>query len=176
METNYLIVPGYGNSGAAHWQTYFESVLPNCFRIQQKSWDKPLCHDWVSAIDAAVSEYNPETVVLVSHSLGGIAIAHWAHRFNKKIKGAMMVAPPDIDNPYQDLSLESFAPIPLVQFPFTSVLVARTNDHWTTQERSQVFANHWGSKLIFIGDAGHINAASGYGEWNDGVRILREAF
>lgn len=37
METNYLIVPGYGNSAAEHWQTYFESVLPNSFRVQQKS-------------------------------------------------------------------------------------------------------------------------------------------
>jgi predicted alpha/beta hydrolase family esterase len=28
--TNYLIIPGLGNSGPGHWQTYFEQVLPNC--------------------------------------------------------------------------------------------------------------------------------------------------
>ena len=132
MKTNYLIILGYGNSGAEHWQTYSESVLSNSFRVQQKSWDKPLCNDCVNTINDAVMQYDPETVVLVSHSMGGIAIAQWANRFNIKIKGAMMVAPPDLDNPFQDLSLESFAPIPLTQFPFPSILVASTNDHWTT--------------------------------------------
>ncbi|MBK8808856.1 MAG: alpha/beta hydrolase [Bacteroidales bacterium] len=29
---------------------------------------------------------NPETVILVAHSLGGIAIAHWALRYKTKIK------------------------------------------------------------------------------------------
>lgn len=174
METNYLIIPGYGNSGATHWQTYFESVLPNSFRVQQKGWYKTLCTDWVNTINDAVMQYNPETVVLVSHSMGGIAIAHWASRFDIKIKGAMIVAPPDLDNPFQDLSLESFTPIPVTKFPFPSILVASTNDHWTTKERSQIFAKNWESKLIFIGAAGHINAASGYGKWDEGLKLLKQ--
>lgn len=171
--TRYLIIPGYGNSGPEHWQTYFESLLPNSFRILQKSWDKPLLNDWVDAINDSVMECNPETVVLVSHSMGGIAIAHWAKQFNIKIKGAMIVAPPDLDNPFQDLSLESFTPIPIEKLPFPSAVIASTNDSWATKERTQIFAENWVSKLIFIGDAGHINDASGYTNWDEGLAILK---
>lgn len=32
-------------------------------------------------------------------------------------------------------------------------------------ERAKVFADSWGSVLINMGDVGHINAASGIGEW-----------
>ena len=43
--TNYLIVPGSGNSGPEHWQTYFQNSAPNFFRIEQTDWDKPTCKD-----------------------------------------------------------------------------------------------------------------------------------
>lgn len=176
MTRNYLIVPGYGNSGDDHWQTHLEKNLPNCRRIEQKSWNEPLCLDWVNSIHEAVMQHNPETVVLVSHSMGGIAIAHWASQCSIKIKGAMLVAPPDLDNPWQDLGLNSFAPIPVKKLPFRSVLVASTNDNWATAARSEVFARNWDSKLIFIGDAGHINGASGYGNWVEGLQILKTEF
>lgn len=175
MNTTYLIIPGYGNSDENHWQTYFEKQLPNSFRIEQKSWDKPICDDWVMAIEENINKYNPATVVLVSHSLGGIAIAHWANRFNTKIKGAFIVAPPDLENPYLDLSLESFTPIPLHKFTFPSTVIGSTNDHWATVQRTQFFADHWGSELIFIGDAGHINTTSGYGQWEEGLELLMKS-
>jgi uncharacterized protein len=174
MDTNFLIVPGYGNSGVDHWQTYIENNLTNCTRIQQKSWDKPLRDDWISNIDKAVNQYNPVSVVLISHSMGGIAIAHWASRFNTKIKGAMIVAPPDLENPWRDYGLGSFTPIPKTKLPFPSIVVASTNDHWATIERTTIFAANWGSKLFFIGDAGHINAASGHGNWNEGLDLLKK--
>jgi len=173
MNTTYLIVPGFGNSDENHWQTHFQKKLTNSSRIEQKSWDKPLCADWVVAINNSVNRFNAEPVVLVSHSLGGIAIAHWASRFRKKIKGAFIVAPPDIENPYLDLSLETFAPIPLLKFPFPSIVVGSTNDNWASEQRTQTFANNWGSKLVFIGAAGHINTNSGYGEWAEGLDLLK---
>jgi hypothetical protein len=176
MTRNYLIVPGYGNSGDDHWQTYFEKNLPNCRRIEQKSWIEPRCLDWVNSIHEAVMQQTHETVVLVSHSMGGIAIALWASQYSIQIKGAMLVAPPDLENPWQDLGLNSFTPIPVDKLPFRSVLVASTNDNWSTRERSEMFARNWGSKLIFIGDAGHINGATGYGNWDEGLQILKTVF
>jgi predicted alpha/beta hydrolase family esterase len=38
---NYFIVPGSGNSGPEHWQTYFEKSAGNFQRIGQKEWDAP---------------------------------------------------------------------------------------------------------------------------------------
>ena len=172
MDTTYLILPGYGNSDENHWQTYFEKQLPNSFRIQQKSWGKPICDDWVNTIEENINKFNPASVVLVSHSLGGIAIAHWANRFSTKIKGAFIVAPPDLENSYLDLSLESFNPIPLHKFTFPSTVIGSTNDHWATVQRTKTFADHWGSELMYIGDAGHINTTSGYGPWEEGLELL----
>ncbi len=173
MKINYLIVPGYGNSGPDHWQTFFEKTLPNCKRIEQKSWEKPICEDWLMAINQAIIKYPQESVVLISHSMGGIAIAHWAAQFGTKIKAAMIVAPPDLDNPWQDFGLKTFTPIPTQKLPFKSIVVASTNDQWASIETTKVFAKNWGSDLFFIGDAGHINSAIGYGEWNQGLEILK---
>ena len=170
---NYLIIPGYGNSGPEHWQTYFEKTLPGCLRIDQKSWDKPVMQDWVANIHAAVKQYDPATVILISHSMGGIAIAHWAGQYNIPIKGAMLVAPPDLENPLQELPIENFTPIPAQKLPFPSVVVASTNDPWAAKERSMLFSQNWGSELIFIGDAGHINTDAGYTNWDEGLEILR---
>ena len=33
---------------------------------------------------------------------------------------------------------------------------------------------NWGSELFYIGDAGHITIDSGYGQWPEGIAILRE--
>jgi predicted alpha/beta hydrolase family esterase len=176
MSTKYFIVPGFGNSGPEHWQTYFENSLPNCERILQKSWDKPICDDWVMAIHAAVMAHEPQNVILVSHSMGGIAIAIWTSRFAIKIKGALLVAPPDLENPYMDLSLDSFTPIPQTKLPFKSVVVASSQDHWATLDRSKEFAHNWGSQLVVLENAGHINTGAGYGPWNAGLEFLKTAF
>jgi uncharacterized protein len=39
-------------------------------------------------------------------------------------------------------------------------------------ERAEYFAECWGARLVNIGPAGHINAASGHGEWVEGMEIL----
>lgn len=177
METNnYLIVPGYGNSGPIHWQTYFENSGSNFRRIHQASWTEPICNDWVENINKVVDEYPHQTVVLISHSMGGVAIAQWAKKYKKQIKGAMIVAPPDLENPYKDYNLQSFIPIPLEPLPFKSVAVVSTNDYWSTLERSKFFAQSWGSDYVEIGDAGHINHSSGYGDWPEGLDILKKYF
>jgi predicted alpha/beta hydrolase family esterase len=169
----YFTLPGYGNSPAQHWQTHFEQQLSNCRRINQKRWTGVTCEDWTSEIEKTLKDLDTSETILITHSLGGIALAHWAAKHPKQIKGAMIVAPPDIDNPYMDLSLQSFAPIPLLPLPFPSVVVASTNDLWTSMERYKFFAESWGSKLVSIGDAGHINVHSGYGRWDGGLEILK---
>jgi predicted alpha/beta hydrolase family esterase len=52
--------------------------------------------------------------------------------------------------------------------------VASSNDYYVTTERARLFADSWGSELINIGDAGHINVASGFGEWKQGLELLKQ--
>ncbi len=171
--TNYFIIPGLGNSGPAHWQTFFETSGDHFQRINQQEWDAPACDDWVTTIDNAIASHDPATIVLIGHSLGCTAIAHWALRYGKKIKGALMVAPSDIENPVYTFDAKGFAPIPKMKIEFKTIVVASADDPWVSLERARFFADSWGSELIDIGNAGHINAASGYGEWEQGLEILK---
>lgn len=41
-------------------------------------------------------------------------------------------------------------------------------------DRAKLFAENWESEFINIGNAGHINASSGYTNWNEGLEILKK--
>ena len=170
---NYFIVPGLGNSGPEHWQTFFESTGNNFQRIIQQEWDAPHCSDWVATIDKALSGYDLSTVILIGHSLGCSTIAHWAKQYNKKIKGALLVAPSDVENPVYTFPATGFVPIPLNRINFKTIVVASTDDHWVSLERAKFFADNWGSEFVNIGNAGHINAESGHYQWHEGLAILK---
>jgi uncharacterized protein len=171
--TNYLIIPGLGNSGDEHWQTYFETKGNHFIRINQREWDAPDCEDWIQTIDKAIAEYDLSTVVFIGHSLGCTSIAHWAKRFSKKIKGALLVAPSDVDMPGYNFPTTGFSPIPSDRIHFKTIVVASTNDEWVTLERAQYFASNWGSEFVNIGEAGHINATAGFGKWDEGLALLK---
>jgi uncharacterized protein len=171
--TNFFIVLGLGNSGPEHWQTYFEKSEEHIQRINQKEWDAPHCDDWIANIDKAVSHYDLNTVILIGHSLGCVTIAHWANQFHKKIKGAILVAPSDIEQPVYTFPATGFTPIPLNIINFKTIVVASDDDPWVSLDRARFFADHWGSEFINVGKAGHINAAAGYGEWKQGLDILK---
>ena len=171
---NYFIVPGLGNSGEDHWQSHLERSENNFVRINQKDWETPDCEDWIETIDQAVSKVDLDTVVLVGHSLGCSAIVHWAKRFNRKIKGAVLVAPSDVETEkYASFVTTGFNPAPKEKLNFKTILVASSDDEWVSLERARYFAECWGSEFINIGEAGHINMASGYGEWKEGERIIK---
>jgi uncharacterized protein len=159
--TNYFIIPGIGNSGREHWQTWFERTGENFHRIIQQEWDAPNCSDWIQTIDKAISDYDLSTVVLIGYSLGCSSIAHWAKRYNKKIKGALPVAPGDVEAQHYTFPAKGFAPIPTVKINFPTIVVAGSDDQWVSFQRAKYFADNRGSEFINIGKAGHINAAPG---------------
>lgn len=172
--TNYLIVPGLGNSGPEHWQTFFENSGENFIRIQQQEWDAPNCKDWISTIDQAVSDFKLSSVVLIGHSMGCTAIAQWAKKYQKMIKGALLVAPSDLEAPVYSFPATGFTPIPQEKFGFKTIVVASEDDEWVSQDRARFFATNWGSEFISLGKAGHINVDTGYGDWKEGLEILKK--
>lgn len=170
-----LTVPGVTNSSENHWQSRWEREFPERFRrIEQSEWDAPNVDDWVLKIEDEVQMHGPENVVIAAHSLGCTAIAHWARKFGTAIKGALLVAPSDCETEKYRSTFSStgFDPIPLVRLPFPSIVAAGTNDEWADIGRAKLFAEAWGSDLVNVGDKGHINPGSGYGEWNEGLELL----
>jgi len=80
----------------------------------------------------------------------------------------LLVAPADVDQrPFFDT-------VPLWPLPFPSVLVASENDPHLELERAKWLARHWGSRLVNLDRAGHINIESGFGPWPEGEELLRE--
>lgn len=171
--TNYLIIPGLGNSGPDHWQTYFERSGSNFFRVEQQNWESPDCKEWIENIDRSISGFDPSDVVLIGHSLGCAAIVHWAYQYKRKIKGAFLVAPSDTEAPQYTFPATGFAPIPLVKINFKTIVVASENDIWVSIDRAKFFAEKWGSEFVNIGNAGHINVASGHTKWDEGIKLLK---
>jgi predicted alpha/beta hydrolase family esterase len=168
-----LILPGLGNSGDAHWQTLWEKQF-GFIRVQQREWDKPVCSDWIDTIDGKISELNPAAVILVGHSLACCTVAFWVKRFNRKIKGALLVAPSDTEADSYPPGTTGFKPMPMNAIPFPTITITSSDDFYVRLDRAQQFAKAWNSELINIGPAGHINASSNLGSWPEGLEYLKK--
>lgn len=64
------------------------------------------------------------------------------------------------------------AALPSDQLGSPSLLVASRNDPWLEFSRARDLAERWGSRLVDIGEAGHINTESGHGAWPQGMALL----
>lgn len=174
MTPKLLIIPGLGDSGVGHWQNFWLDHFPNTTKVTQDNWDQPLLGDWLERLEATLKTIN-EPIILVAHSLATILVAHWAKTFeNSYIKGALLVAPADVDSPeHTPECIWNFAPIPLHSLPFPSIVVGSENDPYMTLERAQELAKNWGSDFINIGKKGHINSEMNLGLWSEGQDILK---
>lgn len=174
MNCDVLVLTGLWNSGPNHWQTHWERKHPEWARVPHRDWNNPQCREWVAELDAAIAACDGPPV-LVAHSLGCVLAAQWARSGSPlRIAGAFLVAPSDVDAPSYPANANGFAPMPLDKLPFPNMLVASNNDPYVTAERARAFAAAWGSKLVEIGNAGHVNGDAGYGEWPEGEQMLQE--
>ena len=172
--THYLIIPGLGGSGELHWQSWFENTQPDFVRVEQENWDEPDIDKWVETLNNYVEKYGADNVVLVAHSLGCLTVSEWFRRYNKSVKAAFLVAPPDIETVQRSVNRILFQQNPLLKLNFDSLVVASSSDEWSAIERSEQYARIWGSRFVNVGNAGHINAASGHYEWTEGLALLYE--
>ena len=172
-----LLLPGLYNSGPDHWQSLWEIKHSEYQRVQQRDWETPRCADWVQTLHHSIYSRGNGSIVLAGHSLACATIAHYAAMHGDcegRVAAAFLVAPSDVEAPSYPPGSTGFNPMPLRQLPFRSVLVASTDDPYLSPERAEFFARAWGSRFFKIADAGHINAASGYGPWPEGEAWLEQ--
>lgn len=172
-----LTVPGFRNSGPDHWQTRWERKRPDCRRAELGMWDAPDRVTWVSRLDAAICAAE-RPVIVAAHSLGCLALAWWAEspRAGQAdcVAAALLVAPPDVDRPGRDPALARFSAAPRHALPFPSFLVASRNDPYCNFRTAHGLANDWACRFVDAGEAGHINADSGLGDWAFGENLLEQ--
>ncbi len=174
MARDVLTLAGLWNSGPQHWQSHWEQRHPDWQRVPHRDWNAPERDEWVNELDAAIAACDGPPV-LVAHSLGCMLAAHWAAAGSPlHVAGAFLVCPSDVEADSYPVPPNGFAPIPLAPLPFPSLVVASTNDPFVRIERAREVARAWGSRLVELDEAGHINADSGYGAWPEGEQLLAE--
>ena len=174
MNCDVLILSGLWNSGPDHWQSHWQARYPHWMKAEHRDWNCPDRDEWVAELDAAIGNCRGAPI-LVAHSLGCMLVAHWAASGSPlKVAGAFLVAPSDVEAASYPAPVNGFAPIPLATLPFPSMVLASSNDPYISLDRAGALAGAWGSRLVQIGEAGHVNAESGHGAWPEGEALLQE--
>lgn len=170
-----LVVPGLNNSGPQHWQTVWESERSDCQRVNLGMWDQPHRNTWVNQLNLAIRQAD-RPVILAAHSLGCLAVAWWAQLerpgADSPVRGALLVAPPQVDHSPHDPRVAGFAPTPGGPLPFPAILVGSHNDPYMGFRAARRLAARWGCSFADAGKVGHINADSDLGEWHFGQFLL----
>lgn len=174
-----LIVPGLRDHVAEHWQTLLAARLPNCRTVPPLQTDKLSLAARVEAIQHELDSIDGP-VVLVAHSAGVLMTVHWAARHARPILGALLVTPPDLNSTWppqypspEALQENGWSPLPRGPLPFPSIVAASSDDHLASLGAVREMARDWGSTLVELGAVGHLNPASGYGEWPQAESLIQ---
>jgi predicted alpha/beta hydrolase family esterase len=168
-----LVLPGLNGSLDGHWQRHWLEDYPHSEIVEQQDWSKPDVEQWVKAVEKRIDELGT-AVYIIGHSLGSILGAHLSNsRIAPKIKGAMLVAPCDLDIVAQmHPSSVEFGKQPDWNIRFPSLLIGSEDDHYMPLERLHETSALWNAELASLGSAGHINIVSGFGRWPEGYRYF----
>jgi hypothetical protein len=179
-----LIVPGLRDAAPTHWQTLLEKRLREASRpvlsVPPLGREDLDCGRKLRAIEA-VAQTVEGPIVIVAHSGGCIMVAHWAQRTQRAVHGALLAVPPDFEAPMPEgyptldaLRAGGWLPLPRKRLPFASIVAASRDDPLADFDRVAVLARDWGSRLVDLGRVGHLNPASGYGEWRRAEAFIDE--
>lgn len=162
---NVLIVPGLGDSGPSHWQTWLQRQYRDAKRVHQLDWHRPDLSAWALQIDAAIGKAPRTRWIAVAHSFGCLALAHYLEikrqqGLDPRLVFALLVAPASPTKFELDPKQLSDRGLGI-----PSTLVASEDDPWMSLEHAAQWAERWGSRCLNLGAAGHINAESGLRVW-----------
>jgi len=175
-----LIVPGLRDHVEEHWQTLLEANLEKVRSVPPLTTNKLDCKARIDNIQREIESIDGD-IILVAHSAGCLMVAHWAAHHHRPIKGALLAAPPDLNANWPDnyptpetLREHGWAPLPRTRLPFPSILAASSNDYLASITAATQLAAEWGSKLVNLGEVGHLNPASGFGSWPQAEAFIAE--
>jgi predicted alpha/beta hydrolase family esterase len=172
--TRVLLLPGWLDSGPDHWQSRWQA-LHGDRRVEQDDWLWPRRGDWMARLEEVLlDEARAAPVLLAAHSLGCHLVAAWAaHSRNARlVRGALLVAPPEIERDDMPPNLFAWRPVVRQRLPFPAIAVTSGDDPYATPEHSAALVHDWGAERVDVGHRGHINGESGLGDWPAGRALL----
>ena len=173
-------MPGLREHVADHWQTRLAARLEHVRTVPPLTHDKLSLAARVVAIERELGLIDGP-VVIVAHSAGAIMTVHWAAASTRAIRGALLAAPADLESPMPDgyptldaLEQGGWLPLPRRPLPFPSIVAASADDPLASFERTAELARAWSSRLVGLGRVGHLNPASGFGDWPRALDFVKE--
>jgi predicted alpha/beta hydrolase family esterase len=176
-----VLVPGLRGHVEDHWQTRLAASLPGACMVTPLGRTYPGLQSRVTLLDQAVRDAGGP-VILVAHSAGVLVTAHWAARYSPtRVVGALLATPPTLATELppeypsiDELRSHGWLPIPRRPLPFPSIVATSDDDPLSNPVRVQALAKAWGSRLHSLGAVGHLNPASGYGDWPAAIPLIDE--
>lgn len=167
-----VLVTGMRTDVAEHWQSRLAASVPRARVVPSFERAKHDLAGRVVDLDGVVQEAKGP-VTIVAHSAGVLTTVHWAARHDTgRVVGALLATPPDLATPlpleYPSLDAlreAGWLPIPRHRLRFPSIVAASSNDALGDPDNVRDLAGAWGSHVVDLGPVGHLNPASGYGEW-----------
>ena len=174
-----VLVPGLRGHVEDHWQTRLAALLPGARMVAPLGRTNPGLQARVTLLDHVVGQV-PGPVILVAHSAGVLVTVHWAAQYSPtRVVGALLATPPALtaelppEYPSIDqLRAHGWLPIPRQLLPFPSIVAASSNDPLGNPVRLHSLAASWGSRVHDLGAVGHLNPASGFGDWPEAVELI----
>lgn len=165
-----LLADGGPQSHAEPWLARWQALHGDAL-LEQHDWQRPLRGDWSARLQETLVDA-PGPVVLVASGLGCVLAAWWAAHSPAaaKVRGALLVAPLDVEQPALREQLPGWSPIALQRLPFPSILVARAQPAACSPQRAQALAQAWGATYVAPDD---MAADPTQGDWDAGRALLQ---
>ena len=175
-----LIVPGLRDHVDEHWQTLLAARLDGVRTVPPMGRDNLDRKARVRALEQAAADIDGP-MILVAHSGGVITVLHWVWQTRCQVHGALLATPPDFERPMPPgyptkaaLQAGGWLPVPRYPLPFPSIVAASRNDPLAEYDHVISMARIWGSSVVDLGEVGHLNPASGFGEWPGALPLINE--
>ena len=164
-EKRVLVLHGLGGSDFPHWQAHLtrdliEQNTPVSFPCLPNR-DKPDLNEWKEYLKKEIEHFKP--TIVVCHSLANLLWFHTCEELDIKLDKLMLVAPVR-DEVLDDAPTFFPYPTPKDLKSNETIMSTSTNDPYITVQEAIRLQSKFKVGMKILEDAGHINAASGYGK------------
>lgn len=169
MYKKVLLLHGWGGSDFPHWQSWLAGEIAKDYGcvnfLKFSNFHTPKLDVWMQELLVALEDFRPD--IVMCHSLANTL---WFHACNTQkmpeIEKLYLVAPPSLTCNIK--GLREFFPVQIPEklYAKDTLLITSTNDPYMRIDEAQNLQQSLHVKMKVLENAGHINADSGYGEWN----------
>lgn len=166
MSKKVLILHGLGGSDFPHWQSNLAmDLIKEDYIVSFPAFpkrDNPNLQEWKEFLKKEINHFKPD--IVVCHSLANILWFHTCDELDIELDKLMLVAPVSRNRSIEEA--KTFYPYPIAKELKAKeiIMAASTNDPYMSLEEALQLQTKLKVDMKVMEDAGHINAASGFGK------------